>query len=458
MRVSKILLSAVGLVLGIAGSASAQWYQFNHDAQHSGFLPAVQGQNLDTIRFSKLYDSAASGTGDLLIHYDVPKVDDNGNPYIVLRDRVDGQITYSVQKLDSSGTELWTFTSDYRSVSAGWEPSFSFVVGNGLVYVAGLYGVIHVISPDDGREIVDIVSYEIPDPIPDGLAAGVAVSGPPAIDADGTLYYVVRSTFADVRSHLVKVSAADFTISTVAYADLTGESSERPGLNAGPAIAPDGTIYVGSRRTASPVQHRLLAVNADMTLKWIGDMASDPGHVALISDLSTSNPVVGPDGRVFYGGVNSNEQSDGYLYSFDPADGSFLGQFPFGWDSTPGIYPDPDGDPTHYHLIEKQNLYTSHRYYLVSINPNGMTLEWRWELPTAGKELCVNAVVVDKNGNSYFLGEDGYFYRVEFGGENWSRIMLGAPRNAAYTPAAMGPDGTVYALDDRSFYIVGNSP
>ncbi len=455
MRVNKILLSALGLVLGIAGSASAQWLQFNHDAQHSGFLPAVQGQNLDTIRFSKLYDTLALGTGSLLIHYDVPKVDDAGNVYIVLRDPGAGEPTYSVEKLDSSGTHLWTYTSDYRfTTGGGWEASFSFVIGNGQVYVAGRYGVLHVISPDDGSALYDITSYEIPDPIPPGLATGVVVSGPPAIDAAGTLYYVVRSSFADVASHLVKVTVDD-AISTVNYRDLTGESNERPGLNAGPAIAADGTIYVGSVRGSSSFS-RLLAVNPDLTLKWIGNMAADPAHVAQIIDQSTSNPVVGPDGRVFYGGWNTNEQSDGYLYSFDPADGSFLGQFPFGWDTTPGIYPDPDGDPTHYHLIEKKNMYNSRRYYLVSINPNGMTEEWAWELPTAGRELCVNAVVIDSSGTSYFLGEDGYFYRVEFGGENWSRIMLGQPRDAAYTPAAMGPDGTVYALDDRSFFIIGN--
>jgi hypothetical protein len=443
------------LVFGIAGSANAQWLQFNHDAQHSGFLSAVQGQNLDTIRFSKLYDSAASGSGELLIHYDVPKVDELGNAYIVLRDRVSGQITYSVQKLDSSGTELWTYTSDYRLViGGGWEASFSFVVGNGQVYVAGLYGIVHVLSTDDGSWLSDIYSYAIPDPIPPGLASGVAVSGPPSIDADGTLYYVVRSTFTDVRSHLAKMTV-DSTVSAVDFADLTGETSERPGLNAGPAVGPDGTIYVGSVKTASPIRFGLLAVNPDLTLKWIGDMASDPLHVARIIDQSTSNPLVGPDGRVFYGGHNSNEVSDGYLYEFS-ANGDFQAEFPFGWDSTPAVYPDPDGDPTHYHLIEKKNMYGSGRYYLVSIDPNGMTQEWSWELPTTGRELCVNAVVVDSTGASYFLGEDGYFYRVEFGGVNWSRIMLGAPRDAAYTPAAMGPDGTVYALDDRSFYIVGN--
>lgn len=328
------------------------------------------------------------------------------------------------------------------------------MVGNGQVYIAGLYGIVHVLSTDDGSWLYDIYSYDVPDPIPPGLATGVVVSGPPAIDGDGTLYYIVRSTFADVRSHLAKMTV-DYTVTAVDFADLTGETSERPGLNSGPAVGPNGTIYVGSMKTASPIQFRLLAVNADMTLKWMGDMASDPAHVARIIDSSTSNPLVGPDGRVFYGGWNSNEQSDGYLYEFS-ANGDYLGEYPFGWDTTPGIFPDPDGDPTHYHLIEKKNMYGSGRYYLVSINPDGMTEEWAWELPTAGRELCVNAVVIDSTGTSYLLGEDGYFYRVEFGGVNWSRIMLGPPRSVPYTPAAMSPDGTIYALHNRSFFIIGN--
>jgi len=33
--------------------------------------------------------------------------------------------------------------------------------------------------------------------------------------------------------------------------------------------------------------------------------------------------------------------------------------------------------------------------------------------------------------------------------------MLNAPRGEAYTPTAIGGDGTVYAINDGMFYAVG---
>jgi len=35
------------------------------------------------------------------------------------------------------------------------------------------------------------------------------------------------------------------------------------------------------------------------------------------------------------------------------------------------------------------------------------------------------------------------------------RLMLNAPRGEAYTPTAIGGDGTVYAINDGMFYAVG---
>src|SRR5215510_187538 len=246
MRTGKILLTGAALLFAVGGTANADWLQFSHDPTHNGFQLDVVGQNPEQIMFSKQFDTAAPATGELLIHYDVPKVDATG-VYIPLRDRVGPDIVYSVQKLDLSGNVLWTYPSDYHPIlGGGWEASFSFVLGNGYVYVAGLYGVIHVISPDDGSFQYDIVSYQIPDPPPPQLASGVVVSGPPAVDPAGKLYYVVRSTFAGVLSHLAVANADGTIFGSVNFADLTGQASERPGLNCGPAVGPDGTIYVGT--------------------------------------------------------------------------------------------------------------------------------------------------------------------------------------------------------------------
>jgi outer membrane protein assembly factor BamB len=231
-------------------------------------------------------------------------------------------------------------------------------------------------------------------------------------------------------------------------------------MNAGAAIAPDGTIYVGSRGGLFDAVGWLLAVNPDLTPKWKASMASDPSRVALLDDSSSSCPVVGPDGRIFYGGLNTNGLSQGYLYAFSP-EGRFLGAFEFGWDTTPAIYPDPDGDPTHYHLVQKYNRYLARRFYMVSINPNTMQIECQWEL--VGREWCINAPAIDTNGVVYTNGEDGFLYALSgmypaadgTCSPTMTRIMLDRARDAAYTPLALGPDGTVYTLNNARLFAVG---
>ncbi|HTW92330.1 MAG TPA: PQQ-binding-like beta-propeller repeat protein [bacterium] len=71
-------------------------------------------------------------------------------------------------------------------------------------------------------------------------------------------------------------------------------------LAASPAIAPDGTIYVGSPGSA------LCAVNPDGTLKWTYPADAN----------AKSSPAVGPDGTVYVGG------NYGTLYAISPDSGA----------------------------------------------------------------------------------------------------------------------------------------
>src|SRR5262249_6298446 len=151
------------------------------------------------------------------------------------------------------------------------------------------------------------------------LRATVFVAAPPTVGPDGTLYYPVFAQSTNpmgLMSHLVKFTV-DGTISTVTYFDLTGDAAQRPALNAAVALGADGAIFAGSTRSSGQRQDWLLAINPDLTPRWQGSMAADPDHAALISDSSTACPAVGPDGRVYYGGTNSNG-SRGYLYEFSP--------------------------------------------------------------------------------------------------------------------------------------------
>ena len=459
MRRSLLLqcLFAIGVSVAFAAQSGAQseWLQFGRNAQHNGYQPNVVGQTLDAIRLVMTNDTQPHSFID--IHYAVPMPDAAGNIYISYRER-DSQTHLSVKQIDSSGSVHWTYASDWVPPPSGWEPAFHPVIGNGYVYAPGAYGAIHVLSPDDGSLLFDIASYDIPpDPvIRDQLRSSVFVSGVPTIADDGTLYFSVLASSDNpvgLMSQLVQVTT-DGTISSVNYGDLTGDSLQRPPINAAAAVAPNGTVYVGSTR--GNTTGWLLAVNPDLSLQWMASTASDPNHVANLIDISTSSPVVAPDGRIYYGGHNGNGLSQGYLYEFSP-DGQFLAYWDFGWDTTPAIFPDPDGDPSHYYLIQKYNRYGDGLYWITALNPNTnpMSIVWEWQL--FGNEWCINAPAVDQTGAVYALGEDGYLYRMEWGGQNVTRIFLDRPVSAAYTPVSLGPDGTVYALNNGKVFVIGSS-
>ncbi|MBI1747993.1 MAG: PQQ-like beta-propeller repeat protein [Acidobacteria bacterium] len=465
----QVIRSLVWLLTLSAGSLLfAQWPQWAHDPQHTSFLSDVTGQPVSAIRWSLDIDNTVPPEPRIIeIHYASPLIDATNTIYMTKKERTPDLVIHrKVMKITSTGSILCNYESDYVPPPSAWEPVFHPVLVNGNLYVPGARGVLHVVDTADCTRIDTLSPYEMPeDPtIRQQLLTTVFVAGAPMLDDAGNIFYtmLVRAGAPlGLENQLVKISGEDGTISTVTVEELMGEPAFLPALNAAVAVAPDGTIYMGVRKPGIIPNGWLVAINADLTFKWKGSMSSDPARVAIINDLSSSCPVVGPDGRVFYGGVNTNEQSAGYLYAFSPS-GEFLGSFDFGWDITPAIYPDPDGDPTHYHLVQKYNRYLSRRYYMVSIDPNTMERECQWEL--VGREWCINAPAIDKDGAVYTNGEDGYLYRLTGmypaadGSCNpqMTRISLDRARDAAYTPLALGPDGTVYTLNNGRMFAVGN--
>jgi hypothetical protein len=74
-------------------------------------------------------------------------------------------------------------------------------------------------------------------------------------------------------------------------------------------------------------------------------------------------------------------------------------------------------------------------------------------------EWCINSAVVDPAAHSVIVNsEDGILYRWDLAGNTLAEsIHLNAPRAEAYTPTLVGPDGTVYAINDATLYAVGRS-
>src|SRR6185436_15466364 len=177
--------------------------------------------------------------------------------------------------------------------------------------------------------------------------------------------------------------------SPTAVAPTVQCGTQRPGLNISPAVAPDGTIYVATRAHLLSRETYLVAINSNLTQKWIRslrDRFSDgcgvphsqggqfppngtpggcragallgvdpatnrPGGGRIIDD-SSSTPVIAPDGSIFYGAYTRYNYAQGHLMHF-AANGDYLGAYQFGWDVTPGIF----SHGGTYSIVTKDNHY-----------------------------------------------------------------------------------------------------
>ena len=72
-------------------------------------------------------------------------------------------------------------------------------------------------------------------------------------------------------------------------------------------------------------------------------------------------------------------------------------------------------------------------------------------------EWCINSAVVDPADDSVIVNsEDGILYRWDLARNTLAeKIHLNRPRPEAYTPTLIGPDGTVYAINNATLYAIG---
>jgi hypothetical protein len=79
------------------------------------------------------------------------------------------------------------------------------------------------------------------------------------------------------------------------------------------------------------------------------------------------------------------------------------------------------------------------------------------EAAGARYEWCINSAAVDLASDSVIVNsEDGTLYRWDLAHNTLAgKIHLNAPRPEAYTPTLIGPDGTVYAINNATLYAIG---
>ena len=214
-------------------------------------------------------------------------------------------------------------------------------------------------------------------------------------------------------------------------------------VESSPAIAADGTTYVGS------YDGKLYAITQNGTIRWAADLGSpvcgspaiaDDGGILVgtfdgrIRSLSKygdqrwsyatggmvlSSPLV--KGDIVYVG-----STDKFLYALDLATGAKLWSYPTGG----GIYSSPAVDDA------GVVYFGSDDGALYAINPDG-TRKWRHLTYSS----IVPAPAIGHDGVIYVGSGDGYFYAINPDGTRKWRFETRLPVDSS---AAIGPDGTLY--------------
>jgi hypothetical protein len=321
----------------------------------------------------------------------------------------------------------------------------------------------------------------------------VQITTPLTAGPDGSVYFgftATGATPAHLSSGIARIDAQGHATWITAAAAADDRTVTDVALNCAPALSPGGaTVYI---TVTSPNRGILVGLDATTLQPRFHVLLKDPvsGRPAMISSDSSASPAVGPDGDVYYGVLENpfpSHDGRGWLLHYDATLTQTKIPGSFGWDSTPSVLPAravPGYRGTSpYLLVSKYNNYLGFGPYgdghneVAVLDPrasqkdpyaNVQVMEAvqavlspvhvSGEPAGARYEWCINSAVVDPADDSVMVNsEDGTLYRWDLGRNTLAeKIRLNPPQPEAYTPTLIGPDGTIYAIDNATLYAVGH--
>jgi hypothetical protein len=437
---------------------------------------------------------------ELLIHYGSPLVTAANTVIVPVKTgpfdgfRVEGHS-------GADGSALWMQTTDYLLPPHSWTPSFgpTLTAGNRL-YFAGAGGTLYSMdSPDSpGATITGQLAFFGLDNYnadPAAYNANVYVDTPLTADAAGNVYFgfeVTGDTPLHLRGGIARI-AADGTGSWVAADTASSDPSiTKVVMNSAPALSNDGsTLYVavnsdGQTGYLLELDSTTLATDARVALKDV----LNPTFDAILPDIGTASPMVGPDGDVYFGVLEDPfNSSKGWMLHFSGDLSQQKTSGAFGWDDTASVVdaalvPGYQGTSS-YLLMTKYNNYAELGgdgvNKIAILDPNDTQTDSRTgatvmrevltiagptpdpdfidKFPDAVREWCINSAAVDPyTGSVLANSEDGKLYRWDLASNTLSESVTLTPGlGEAYTPTLVGVDGTVYAVNNATLFAVGGT-
>ena len=498
----------LGMAIALyAQGAVGQAVSFGADARHSGNYP-FPAQPLNAVHWGTNTDLYGPSTS---AHYGAPLITPANT--LVLPVRTNATNFMLNVFAGDTGAPKYTLPTDYTPPPFGWLPVLQPVLAaQGAVtrlYYPGAGGtVLYVENPDAApagppvRECfyTSLAAYQSN---ATGLQQNVYVCGGLTADTNGTVFFGYRaltngpnSATAQQQGGFARLDWQGRAVAVAATAVLgpaAGSTTALPPQNAAPALSPDGAVvYVAVKSLVPNTTNYLVGLDSTtLATRYQAPLRSpQTGQPLVINSDSTASPLVGPDGDVYFGVWDGN--SRGFLLHFSADLKTVKIPSGFGWDITPSIVPTNlvpwYTGPSAYLLVSKYNYYAGFGdgdgvNRLALLDPNaaqsdphpleaglrdmrivrsmiGCTPDmeyWGTTYPAAVREWCVNTLAVNPASGSVFAAsEDGNLYRWNLALNSLTEVVsLGPAASDPYVPNAIGPDGTVHALNSGRALAVG---
>jgi len=493
----KLMAITAGTLLVLSGTAMAQelpaWRGYGANAQHTAPAPAKE-QKLRKKHWSTKIDLDPDYSGgELLIHYGSPMITASGTVLVGVKTGLTGG--FRMEAHDAAGVLLWKKGTDFILAPHDWTPSFpAHLTAQNRLFYAGAGGTVYFRDTPDLKTgakgqlaFFGIGNYRKNKSTYDH---SVMIDTPITADEAGNIYFgflVTGSTPLGLKSGIARIGA-DGTGTWISAADAANDAEiGEAAQNCAPAVSSDqSTIYI---TVSDGSAGYLLALDSTTLVQKARVRLKDPllNSDALILDDSSAAPTVGPDGDVYYGVLEASFGSHngrGWLLHFSGDLSQEKTPGSFGWDDTVSVVP-ADAVPSYsgsspYLLMTKYNNYDGigngnghneiailspdetqkDRFSNATVMKEVMTRENPTQYPGAPPgvvyEWCINSAVVDAGRKSVIANaEDGHMYRWDLAHDRLTTVKLNPPRPEAYTPTLIGPDGTIFAINNGKLYALG---
>jgi hypothetical protein len=472
------------------------WLGLGANPQHTA-ISQIATQDLGRILWQAPVDLAPAYTaqGYLLVHYGSPAITSKNTVLIPVK-RATQELYRIEARAGQTGALMWSMDSDYVMPAHGWTPSYNVTLTTAnRVYAPAAGGrVMYRDDPDSTTPAAQTLAFYGNATYTASKAAfdsSVFINTPITADSQGNIYFgfiALANNPGQLASGFARIGA-DGSTSWNAVSTLAQDVNvTKPATSSAPALSSDQkTLYVAVN--GSTGRGYLLALDA-ATLALKGKaLLVDPSNLkpARVSDDSTASPTVGPDGDVFFGVLEptlGEHNARGWLLHFDASLAQAKVPGSFGWDDTASIVPASMvpgyGGASSYLIMTKYNNYAragsgDSQNKLAVLDPGaqqtdfisgkvvmkevltvlGLTRDPNF--PGGVVEWCINTAAVDPFTRSIIANsEDGLLYRWDMATNTLTqKIRLTSGLGESYTPTAVGPDGTVYAINNAVLFAVG---